>query len=106
MWPGFGENVRVLDWMLRRVDGDDVAISSPVGYIPKKEEFHLEGLEGINWEGLFSTPKDFWTEEVSRILANQMDTFLFTEFIFRWLKFNNTLMTISVPISRPLSKRK
>jgi phosphoenolpyruvate carboxykinase (GTP) len=64
MWPGFGDNVRVLDWVLKRIDGEDVAIESPVGYLPTQESFHLEGLSNINWEGLFSTPKNFWSEEV------------------------------------------
>jgi phosphoenolpyruvate carboxykinase (GTP) len=64
MWPGFGENVRVLDWILKRVEGQDVALESPVGYVPKKEAFDLKGLPEVDWDGLFSTPKDFWTKEV------------------------------------------
>lgn len=37
LWPGFGENIRVLDWILKRVEGDNtIAVSSPVGWIPKK----------------------------------------------------------------------
>lgn len=36
LWPGYGENIRVLDWILRRCDGDDsIAFESPIGYIPK-----------------------------------------------------------------------
>ncbi len=37
VWPGFGENIRVLDWILRRCDGDDsIAEKSPIGLLPKK----------------------------------------------------------------------
>lgn len=37
LWPGFGDNIRVLDWIIRRVHGaDDIALKSPVGYLPKK----------------------------------------------------------------------
>ena len=64
MWPGFGDNVRVLDWILKRVDGKDVAVESPIGFLPKQDSFNLNGLSNINWEGLFDIPKDFWTKEV------------------------------------------
>jgi len=67
MWPGFGDNVRVLDWVLKRCDGEDVAMKSPVGYLPKKESFNLDGLPDINWNELFSTPKDFWQTEAAAI---------------------------------------
>lgn len=67
MWPGFGDNVRVLDWILKRIDGKNVAVNSPVGYVPTKESFNLDGLSNINWEELFSTPKDFWSKEVTQI---------------------------------------
>ena len=37
LWPGFGENIRVLDWVLKRCSGDDsIAEKSPIGYLPKK----------------------------------------------------------------------
>ena len=70
LWPGFGENVRVLDWILRRCDGadDDIARESPVGLLPTKESMNLEGIEDeVEWDELFSTPSDFWTEEVEEL---------------------------------------
>lgn len=68
LWPGFGENARVLDWIFRRLEGEDVANVSPVGYIPKFDSFNLEGLkEAVNMEELFSLPKDFWMQEVKEI---------------------------------------
>lgn len=35
VWPGFGDNVRVIDWMLRRVNGEDIGVKSPIGILPK-----------------------------------------------------------------------
>ena len=69
LWPGFGENVRVLDWILRRCDGDEgIARESPVGLLPTKESMDLEGIEEeVEWEELFSTPAAFWREEVAEL---------------------------------------
>lgn len=37
LWPGYGDNIRVLDWILRRCDGDQsIAVESPIGYLPKE----------------------------------------------------------------------
>ena len=35
LWPGFGDNIRVIDWMCKRVMGEDVADKTPIGYVPK-----------------------------------------------------------------------
>jgi len=68
LWPGFGENIRVIDWILRRCDGvDDICQDSPVGRIPIKGSLNLEGLEDIDWDELFSTPNDYWMEEVEEL---------------------------------------
>lgn len=66
LWPGFGENCRVLDWILRRIDGEDVAVDSPIGYLPKPESMNLNGLDQqVDMQQLFHLPKDFWAKEVS-----------------------------------------
>lgn len=66
MWPGFGENSRVLDWVLKRCEEADVAQSSPIGLIPKEGSIDTSGLkEQVNWQELFSMPKDFWQDEVT-----------------------------------------
>lgn len=68
LWPGFGENSRVLDWILRRIDGEDVAVDSTVGLLPKSESLNLENLnKDVNMEELFSLPKDFWEKEVRHL---------------------------------------
>jgi phosphoenolpyruvate carboxykinase (GTP) len=35
LWPGFGENIRVIDWILRRCKGEDIAVETPIGFVPK-----------------------------------------------------------------------
>ncbi|XP_033626346.1 phosphoenolpyruvate carboxykinase, cytosolic [GTP]-like isoform X2 [Asterias rubens] len=68
LWPGFGENTRVLDWILKRCDGEDVAQNSPIGLVPKEGSLNVDGLdEPLDMKALFNTPKDFWMEEVQEI---------------------------------------
>jgi len=68
LWPGFGENVRVLDWVLRRCEGCGKAEKSPIGFLPKDGEISLEGLEDpVDLEQLFSVPKQFWLDEVEEL---------------------------------------
>lgn len=68
LWPGFGENIRVLDWILRRCDGDNCAEKSPIGFLPKSGEIDLRGLKDkVDMEELFSIPKKFWTEEIAEL---------------------------------------
>jgi len=46
LWPGFGENLRVLKWMLDRIDGRAATSDTPVGRIPRVEDLNLRGLDG------------------------------------------------------------
>ncbi len=46
LWPGFGENLRALEWILGRCEGTADAVETPIGYVPKAEDINLEGLEG------------------------------------------------------------
>ena len=60
VWPGFGENLRVLDWILRRCDGEDCAKETPLGYVPSSKALNLDGLkEGSVKKGwLFKMDKE------------------------------------------------
>ncbi|EFN63251.1 Phosphoenolpyruvate carboxykinase [GTP] [Camponotus floridanus] len=64
LWPGFGENSRILDWILRRIDGEDIAEESAIGLLPKPGSINLDGLNDVNMAELFRLPKDFWQKEV------------------------------------------
>jgi phosphoenolpyruvate carboxykinase (GTP) len=68
LWPGFGDNVRVLDWILRRVEGEaNSAVETPIGLIPNESSFNTEGLDKVEWNKLFSLQKDFWLKESAAI---------------------------------------
>jgi len=45
IWPGFGENSRVLEWVFRRCDGEAEAVETPVGLVPAPGALNLEGLD-------------------------------------------------------------
>jgi phosphoenolpyruvate carboxykinase (GTP) len=45
MWPGFGENSRVLEWVFRRCDGDGEAVETPIGFVPAPGSLNVDGLE-------------------------------------------------------------
>ncbi len=46
IWPGFGDNMRVLMWMLKRCKGEVDAVETPIGYLPKAEDIDITGLDG------------------------------------------------------------
>jgi phosphoenolpyruvate carboxykinase (GTP) len=45
LWPGFGENSRVLKWIFERCDGADTARETPIGYVPRDGELDLSGFD-------------------------------------------------------------
>lgn len=67
LWPGFGENSRVLEWMFGRIEGEDSAKLTPIGYVPKENALNLKGLGDVNVEELFRISKEFWEKEVEEI---------------------------------------
>lgn len=68
LWPGFGDNSRVLDWIFRRVDGENCYIESPIGYLPSENAINTDGLTTqVDLKQLFDLPKDFWLQEVNEI---------------------------------------
>lgn len=70
IWPGFGDNFRVLLWILKRCEGTIDADLTPIGYIPHAEDIDIEGLEGIDLDtvkGLLSVDKEAWLADVENI---------------------------------------
>ncbi len=69
LWPGFGENLRVIEWILDRCRGEADAVKTPVGYVPAPESLDLTGLEmpAETLEKLFEIDRDAWYEETEDI---------------------------------------
>jgi len=69
IWPGFGENSRVLEWILNRLVGKVGCNETVIGNIPIISDFNLKGLDEskIDMKELFSIPLDFWEKEVTEL---------------------------------------
>ena len=71
IWPGFGDNMRVLDWIIRRCEGTVGAEETAIGYLPKPEDLNLEGIEDEVTpevlDNLLDVDKDLWKAEVEDI---------------------------------------
>ncbi len=69
IWPGFGDNMRVLMWILARCRGEVDAVETPIGFVPKAEDINIEGLD-IDLDtvkGLLEVDKDLWRAEAEGI---------------------------------------
>ena len=69
IWPGFGENSRVLEWVFRRCDGDGQAVESPIGLLPAEGEIDTDGLE-ISDEAmseLLSVDADLFKQQLPQV---------------------------------------
>ncbi len=69
IWPGFGDNMRVLDWIIKRCEGAVDADETAIGFVPKAEDINIDGLD-INIEtlkGLLDVDKDMWKSEAEGI---------------------------------------
>ena len=70
IWPGFGDNMRVLMWILARCAGEVDANETAIGYVPNAEDINIEGLDGITLDtvkGLLEVDKDLWLEDVKGV---------------------------------------
>jgi phosphoenolpyruvate carboxykinase (GTP) len=65
LWPGFGENSRVIDWVIRRIEGEVAGVESPIGLLPQLDELNLDGLEisADALEELFRVDASSWRAE-------------------------------------------
>jgi len=66
MWPGFGDNIRVLEWIIKRVTGTASAEKTPIGNIPSKKGLNLDGLKISESDiaKLFEVKLDEWKDEL------------------------------------------
>lgn len=71
LWPGFGDNFRVLDWIIKRCENEVDAHNSPIGYLPFIEDLNLEQLDITKetLEVLFDIDSELWLDDVNSIEA-------------------------------------
>ncbi|MDE6092687.1 MAG: phosphoenolpyruvate carboxykinase (GTP) [Ruminococcus sp.] len=71
IWPGFGDNMRVLDWIIKRCEGTVDADETAIGYLPKKEDINVEGIEDEVtpevMDKLLAVDKELWTKEIAEM---------------------------------------
>jgi len=69
VWPGFGDNARVLKWIAERIDGEAQALDTPVGRVPTAEALDLSGLDltEAQLSTLLDVDADVWAEEAAMI---------------------------------------
>ena len=69
LWPGFGDNMRVLNWIIDRCEGNADATETAIGYVPKPEDIDLTDLDMDidTLKGILAVDKDVWTREAEEI---------------------------------------
>ena len=69
IWPGFGDNLRVLEWIIKRCEGEVDAQETAIGYVPYAEDINLEGLDFSidTLKSILEVNKDQWTKEAEGI---------------------------------------
>lgn len=69
IWPGFGDNMRVLDWILKRCEENVDADETAIGYVPKPEDINLEGcsVDEETLKGLLNVDTETWKKEAEGI---------------------------------------
>lgn len=87
VWPGFGDNMRILKWIVDRVHGKANAIESPIGWMPAYEDINWEGIENFtqdDFNKIMTVNSEQWKKEIlsqEELFANLYDK-LPKEFIF------------------------
>jgi phosphoenolpyruvate carboxykinase (GTP) len=87
LWPGFGENSRVLKWVIERIDGQAAAVETPIGHVPAPGALDVEGLDmsAEELEQALSVDIEEWKAEIPQItewfekFGDNLPTVLWTE---------------------------
>ncbi|MFI2610235.1 phosphoenolpyruvate carboxykinase (GTP) [Kitasatospora sp. NPDC018619] len=76
VWPGYGENSRVLKWVVERLEGTGEGVETPIGVLPTVEGFDLDGLDlsKEDLDLLFTVDADIWRQEAALVPAH-LETF-------------------------------
>ena len=95
IWPGFGDNMRVLMWILARCAGTVGAVDTPIGYVPRPEDIDITGLNLTldDLKGLLTVDRELWLEAPASS-------------IIRWVIVFPPSCTTNLPISRRDSPNK
>jgi len=69
VWPGFGENSRVLKWIVQRLSGEASAARTPIGFLPTRDSLDLDGLDisASDLDLLLSVDTEAWKREAEQI---------------------------------------
>ncbi|SMC95492.1 phosphoenolpyruvate carboxykinase (GTP) [Kibdelosporangium aridum] len=69
LWPGFGENSRVLKWAIERIEGKAAAQETPIGYVPTLDDIDTEGLDAsrADLEAVLKVDREEWLAEIPLI---------------------------------------
>jgi phosphoenolpyruvate carboxykinase (GTP) len=72
LWPGFGENSRVLEWIFRRLDGDASGAITPIGVVPEPDDLDLEGLhvDAGSVAAALAVDREEWRHELPALRAS------------------------------------
>jgi phosphoenolpyruvate carboxykinase (GTP) len=75
LWPGYGDNIRVLQWIFERVAGTAAADETPIGYVPQLGSINTAGLEGVdeNMPELLGVDKGQWKDELDLVREQYAD---------------------------------
>lgn len=72
LWPGYGENMRVLEWIFNACDNGVEIVESPIGLLPKKEDINVSGIDEVaaNLDELLNVNREKWLDECELIEAH------------------------------------
>jgi phosphoenolpyruvate carboxykinase (GTP) len=67
LWPGFGENMRVLKWIVGRINGGASSVESPIGWVPRYEDIDWTGIKDFNhadFDNIMTIDREPWKKEL------------------------------------------